>query len=238
MTFEEYKKQRLEEGKTRSEIQRGFRGELIPTAGMIGGGIAGGLLFGGPPGAIAGAAIGGGLGETMQQKLEQLKGQRKKLNAAQIAATGLTSGALEAATAGIGIVAKPAIKAIRVPLVKTISKLSGWSSEIVEKAMERGPGILKVLKGGEKDLTEIIKSSAIKFHKFAGEQLIKSKEMIKKLEIDKFPGISKKIKDLAIKLPFSQFSKNFISYSPKGEFRFAEEESIKKAGFKNIYDFF
>ena len=248
LSFEEYKKQRLEEGKTRSEIQRGFKGELLPTIGAVGGGIIGGIVgapaggVGAIPGAITGSAIGGAGGEFLQQKMEKISKQREEFNLGQIAATGITAGALEAGTAGLGIIAKPAIKMVREPFVKFVSKLSGYTSDIIEKAMARTPGVIETLKGGEKSLTDIVKRASIKFHSFAKEQLFQSRTIIDKLDKEvsnKLIGISKKVIDVAKESSnFPQFAKNFISYSSKGQFKFAEEESIKKAGFKNLNDFY
>lgn len=185
LSYEEWKKQRLAEAQIKQ--QRSFAGEILPTAGAIGGGILGGIAgaaaagVGAVPGAIAGAAAGGAGGEAIQQKIEKSFGQRQAMNPGQIAATGVTSAVLEATGAGIAKVAKPIAGAVRAPMVKLLSKFSGFTDDIVSKALSRSPGVVSTLQGGEKALNNIVSSANKKFFEFAGKELTKSKEVIAKI---------------------------------------------------------
>ena len=134
--------------------------EILPTIGAVGGGIlgtAGGALLG-PAGAIAGgiagAGVGGAAGEFAQQKLEQAKGIREKIEPTQVVATGLTTATTEGLLKGAGAAVKPlvskTIHATRKPIINFVSKLSGYADDVVKRALERTPGAVEALKGGEK----------------------------------------------------------------------------------------
>lgn len=175
LTFEEYKKQRLA-GVPPEKIQRGFAGEILPIAGSIAGGV-GGFALGGPPGAIAGSALGGAAGETLQQTIEKGAGAREEFNLGQIAATGITSGLIEGGGQGI----RTGFKAVQKPLAQILSKASGFTSEIIEKALTRTPGTIQTIVGGEKALTEIVKRSATGISQFARDSLNTTRATIKNI---------------------------------------------------------
>lgn len=175
--------------------KRGFVGEILPTATGIAGGIIGGTLgsVGGPAGifagAVGGSTLGGALGETAQQSLEQVAGNRSQMKPGQIAAAGLTQGALEAGGGIIGQglklgakVVQPAIEASRRPIVNFISKMSGYAEDLVSRALERTPGVKATLKGGEESLNKIISSAVAKFHEISSATLEAAKAQIKKLD--------------------------------------------------------
>ena len=82
---------------------RGWKGQILPTAGAILGGLGGaiagtavGTPLGGYAGGVAGSAAGGALGETLQQGIEKFTGVREEIAPSEIAKTGLEFGAFEA----------------------------------------------------------------------------------------------------------------------------------------------
>lgn len=162
----------------REKVERGFFGEILPTAGQMIGGTAG-LFLGGPKGAIGGAAILGGLGETAQQGIEIATGQRKHLDPAQITAAGFTGAVLEPvgmAVSGIGgkLLSKgkefiePGISKIRAPIAKFLAKMSGFTDEMVHGLLSRAPGVKAGLEEGEKALEKVIVSARDKLGKLKG----------------------------------------------------------------------
>lgn len=161
----------------REKVERGFFGEILPTAGQIVGGVVGSL--GGPAGTIGGAAIGGAIGETAQQGIEIATGKRESLDPAQITATGFTGAVLEpVGMAGAGILSgakkvvgkaiEPVAKVVRPKVVGWLSKLSGFTDEIVDKALSRAPGVKTALEKGEKALVEIVENSRSKLGQLKG----------------------------------------------------------------------
>lgn len=172
--------------------ERGFIGEILPTAGAIGGGIlgaAGGGVLGGPPGAvvggIVGAGAGGALGETAQQKIEEFTGEREKLDVGQIAGTGVISGGLQAVGGPItklaGKAISPVVKIVKPGIIKTMSALSGYSDDIIKKALERTPGAVSAIKGGEKVLADLVKRTASKISQYADDLVIANRKNIENL---------------------------------------------------------
>ncbi len=157
--------------------ERGFAGELLPTIGSIGGGIAGGAL-GGPAGAIVGSGIGGGLGETAQQGIEKLTGTRESFSAGQVAATGATSAVLQGVAGKALQIGSRAVKAVQPSILKTLSWASGYADDVVKKAMERTPGAVEAIKGGEKTLSNLVQRSAAKVSKFADDLLKSSQKVV------------------------------------------------------------
>lgn len=171
--------------------------EILPTIGAVGGGIAGtvgGGLVGGPAGAvaggIAGAGAGGALGEYGQQKLEQLKGTREKISPGQIATTGITTAATEGIFKGAGAIVKPLLsktsQAAREPMIKFVSKLSGYADDVVKRALERTPGAVGALKQGEKELNNIVINANTKIQELASAAIKEAKMKIK--EFSKLTG--------------------------------------------------
>lgn len=151
--------------------RRSFVQELLPTAGMIVGG-----KFG-----VPGAAIGGALGEAAQQSIERVAGQRKAFDPGQIAQAGITGGTLQIGAEALPLAAKGIISPLRQPIVRTLSKLSGYAKPIVEKALARTPGVVAAVKEGEEVLSNIIRSSAKKFSAFANKSLTKHKTAVEGL---------------------------------------------------------
>lgn len=172
--------------------QRGFVGSILPVGSSIVGGIVGGAAGApaGPAGVFGGAVLGAGLGqalgETAQQGLEEIAGDRQGLNTGQIAAGGVTGAGTEliggALIKGVGAVAKPAMNALREPVVKFFTKFSGFAQDVVEKALTRSPGVVSALTRGEKALNDIITSANTKFHIFAKDTLAAAKARIKQLD--------------------------------------------------------
>lgn len=174
-----------QDSEIKEKVERGFFGEILPTAGQIGGGIIGGVLgagaggVGAVPGAIGGAAIGGALGETAQQAIEQTAGDRKSLDPSQIIATGITGAVLEPvgqvggkivgkALGKAGKLVEPLVAKVRPKLVNFLSKLSGFTDEIVEKAVSRSPGVKFALEKGERAVVEVIENSRKKIGELKG----------------------------------------------------------------------
>lgn len=160
--------------------ERSFGGEVIPTLGAIGGGVVGAVV-GGPPGAVIGSGLGGAAGETIQQAIEKDTGQREKFDVAQIGATGVTSAVTQGVFSVAGKVAGVTLKAARSKLISLLKWGSGYADDVISKAMQRTPGAVETVKGGESALNEIIKRTTEKFHTFAGKQLQAAKEEISSL---------------------------------------------------------
>jgi len=160
--------------------RRGFTGELAPTGGAIAGGIAGTIL-GGPPGGIAGSIAGGALGELVQQGAERIRGEREEISPQQIAKTGAISGGLQAVGGGVvkgfGILAS----AVRPRLISIFKTFSGFNEEIIKRALIKTPGVTPGLKGGEKELDNIILKSASKLSQFARDSVKEARDGITKL---------------------------------------------------------
>jgi hypothetical protein len=184
---------------TVDQHERGFLGNLLPAAFAVGGGILGGIAGAAPtfgvgaiPGAIAGATGGGALGEGIQQGIENVAGERKGLNPAQIGIAGAGSGLLEAATAGIGAVAKPliapVIQAAKPAFLKGISFLSGYADDVVKTALQRTPGAVDAAQRGEVALTDIVKRTAAKLQTFATDALQNAKDTISTLSKESSGG--------------------------------------------------
>ena len=168
-------------------LQRGFAGEILPTAFSIGGGILGGMagLAGGPAapvtvpaGTIGGAATGGALGETIQQSIEKNFGLRDSYDPGQIAATGVINGALEAGGAIFAKLAKPVFEVTKPVFVKTLSKLSGYSDTVLHDALTRTPGAIQGVKNGETALVDIVKKTATGVSDFAKKTIAENKAKI------------------------------------------------------------
>ena len=175
--------------------ERGFAGEILPTLGAIGGGILGAIgggFISGPAapagafaGGVAGAAAGGALGEYGQQKIEEFTGEREDIDVGQIAGTGIISGGLQAIGGPITKIAgkaiSPVVKLVRPGIIKTMSALSGYSDDIVKKALERSPGAVAGIKGGEKVLADLVQKSASKISQYADDLVIANRKIIENL---------------------------------------------------------
>lgn len=176
---------------TKPKTERGFVGEILPTVGAIGGGIIGGAvgLPAGPAGVFAGgvggAALGGAAGEAAQQQIEKMTGEREEINVGQIAGTGAISGGLQAIGGPVaklaGKVLSPVVKFVKPGLIKTMSVLSGYADDIVKKALERTPGTVMAIKGGEKVLSNLVQRSAFKISQFADDLIIANRKAIEQL---------------------------------------------------------
>jgi hypothetical protein len=163
--------------------ERGFMGNILPTATGLAGGIIGGAAgsplagIGAVPGAVAGAALGQAAGELAQQGLEQAFGSRKDLSGGQIAGAGATGAFQELGGRVIGAGASllnkyaisPLVAGAREPAIKLISKLSGYADDVVKSALERTPGVAQGFKQGEEALGAIIKNSAKKIGELSGK---------------------------------------------------------------------
>jgi len=174
--------------------QRSFAGELLPTAFSIGGGVLGGIVgapaagVGAIPGSIAGAAAGGALGESIQQGIEKRFGQREEISAPQIAATGALSGAFQAAgvgvAKGVGAVGRIVIPKVRTGMTSFFKSLSGFNDEVITKALERSPGAVEGLKGGEATLNTVVKKSIVGLNQLAKRFVTESKEALNSIVKD------------------------------------------------------
>jgi hypothetical protein len=176
---------------TPNQAQRGFWGEVLPSAFAVGGSIIGGIggAVAGPAGAVAGAiggaAAGGAIGEGIQQNIEQSTGMRDASDPAQVLATGVISGGTQALGAGAAklavTAAKPVINAARQPALKFFKWASGYSEEVIERALQRTEGAVATTKAGEPALDDIIRQTAVKLNEHAKETLAASKAKIAEL---------------------------------------------------------
>lgn len=164
--------------------QRGFAGELVPAAFSVGGGILGGIggAVGGPigvaAGGVAGATAGGALGETIQQGIEKRYGQREDIDAGQIAASGVIAGGLQIAGGIFTKLATPVFQASKPVFVKFMSKISGYSDDVLEKALQRTPGAIEGVKGGNQALVDVVKKTAAGIQKYAQTTVSEAKTKI------------------------------------------------------------
>lgn len=173
------------------EVNRGLIGEIIPTAGAILGGIGGGALgaFGGPAGAaagyIAGSGLGGAAGEFAQQGIEKATGERQEFDEGQIAASGVISAAVPAALKVASIPVKAGAKAVanvaREPMVKFLKFFSGYADDVIHKTLQRTPGAVEGIKGGEKALNDIVRRTSGKISELASSLLKESQKKIAEL---------------------------------------------------------
>src|SRR3990167_1501067 len=174
-----------------SAPQRTGAGEFLPTAFAIGGGILGGTLgtFAAPgvgtiTGSIGGATAGGAFGEIIQQGIEKRFGQREQFNEGQIAATGVTSAALEAT--GIAALKSlkytaPVLKYTQGKMVSFFKNISGLNKNVVERALQGTEGVKIGAVGGEPILVTMIKNSAKGLRELANRSVKESKEALNKL---------------------------------------------------------
>lgn len=184
--------------------QRGFAGELVPTAFSIAGGLVGGR-FGGVPGAIGLSSAGGALGETIQQKIEKTTGTRQEYSGAQIASQGVISGLFEGGGLLISKGGSMALNAARPTFVKGISKLSGFSDDVVNRVMTRTKGVVQGAKEGDKELAELVTRSAQGLDKFAKQTLAESRKKIAEFSKQAVSGAMPGTKQTLL-----QESKNFM----------------------------
>lgn len=132
---------------SQSPFSHGFLSAVPGIIGGIGGGIAGGAL-GNIPGAIAGSAAGMGLGEAVRQRLAG-----EQVQPGRIGHEAIVGGALEAGTAGLGIIAKPLFKG-------GISAAKNVAESTFSQFFKPGAGEIKTAlhSGGEFDVvTKMIK---------------------------------------------------------------------------------
>lgn len=193
MTLEEQRKYILEQRKkgvsdsqiasaiksssTGQKTQRGFAGEIIPTLASIAGG-AGGAFLGGPVGAVAGAAGGAAIGETIQQNIEKSYGQREDINSGQIAGAGIIGGV----TQGVGGIAlKGASKVagvLKPKIVQTIKFFSGYSDDVINRALQRTPGAVAAAKRGEPALNEIVRETSSSLQTLAKQNIEETRKAV------------------------------------------------------------
>lgn len=174
--------------KNKSEpAERGFLGKIIPTVTAIAGGI-GGTALAPVAGSIGGAALGGVAGESLQQFIEEKFGNRKEQNFGQVAAAGVSSAATQALGLGIAAgVTKGAqsiistLPPLKNGIIKVLKVTSGYAENVINKALERSPGTLATIKGGEKILNDIVQRSAGKISQFANNLLDESRKQVNKL---------------------------------------------------------
>lgn len=163
--------------------QRGFAGEMLPTAFSIGGAILGSPL--GIPGMVAGAGGGGAIGEAVQQNIEKKYGQRENIDGGQIVATGAIDAGLQLAggaiAKGLGTVSKAVAKTAKPPLVSFLKTLSGYNDELIETALKRSKGTVAGIQGGEKTLVDVVKRSTQKLAQLAKESVFEAKEELSAL---------------------------------------------------------
>lgn len=198
---------------TIEQHERGFLGNLLPAAFAVGGGVLGGIGgaaaggVGAFPGAIAGATAGGAAGEAIQQGIEKVAGDRKSLDAKQIAISGAGSGALETVTGGIAPVARlakplaePVLQSGKNAFLKGIAFVSGYADDVLEAALKRSPGAVEAAKTGERALTDIVKNTAANLQTYASDVLKQSKQTIADLSAQSgggagYPGTRQAILD-------------------------------------------
>lgn len=171
--------------------ERGFWGEFLPGAFSVGGAIVGGIAGAplGPAGivagGIAGAGAGAAVGEGIQQKIEKSTGYRKEYDLGQVGKSGVYGAGTQAAGGvilkGAGLVARPLIKAATPSVVKTLKFFSGYSDDIINRALQRTPGAVAGLKEGEGALDNIVRRVSLNIPKQAGELLAKTKAKIAQL---------------------------------------------------------
>ena len=206
--------------------ERGFAGELLPTAFSVGGSIIGGIagtaVAPGPgtiAGGIGGATVGGAIGETIQQEIEKKFGERKEISMPQIAATGAISGVTQAAggilAKGIGIGGSYVASKMQKPMIAFFKTLSGYNDEMITKALTQTEGVQAGLQGGEKELTNLITRSSSKVSQLA-------KDFVKQAHDD------------LIKLSKTKLSENSLFAkalsSSAGKYKAARTEIFNKYG--------
>lgn len=173
----------------------------LSVAGGMGGAILGSAL--GPVGTVAGATLGAGLfgtgGEILTQEAEKIGGIRTKSDVPQAAASGITSAAGE--IIGGGIVG-PALKVGNKSMVKFLSKMSSYSDELIEKAMERAPETVQGLSGGDKYLSKVVKSSIVGVQEFVEKQTTAAKTAVKEFTKE-FPGAVDKTRNFLDNIAFN-----------------------------------
>lgn len=166
--------------------QRTGAGELLPTAFAIGGGVLG--AFGGPVGAIGGATAGGALGETIQQGIEKKFGEREQISAPQIVGSGVTSGAFQATggvvAKGLGAFGRFAASKVKQPLISLFKNLSGFTDEVITKALERKPSTISGLKGGERTFLDVVRNSVTGLSELSKKSVREASEELTKIVKD------------------------------------------------------
>lgn len=154
--------------------QRGFAGEMVPTAFSIAGGMLGSPL--GIPGMVAGAGAGGALGERVQQGIEKKYGQREEIDNGQVVATGAIDSALQLAGVGVAKTLGKVGMAGKPYMIKFLKTLSGYNDELIETALKRSAGVVEGMKGGEKTLVDVVKRSTQKLAELAKKSVFEAKE--------------------------------------------------------------
>jgi len=189
--------------KPEEDVKRTGAGSILPGAFAVGGGILGG--FAGAPagpagvvgGGVAGAAAGGALGETIQQGIESKFGQRENIDHSQILESGVFSGVAQGVVPAGGVIFKGVSTISRPLVVKTMSKISGFTEPVLEKLLSRTPGVVSGLREGENALLSMIQRSASGISKYADETLSKSKQLIASLS-QSSKGIADDIKKILV----------------------------------------
>lgn len=171
--------------------QRGFAGELLPSAFAVGGGILGGIAGApaGPAGVIGGGIVGatggGALGETVQQSIEKKFGERRRISTPQIVGAGVVSGATQTvggvAAKGLASGAKFIASKTKQPMISFFKVLSGYNDEMITRALERTPGVTTGLKEGESALAGLITRSTTAVNNLAKKYVTESKTKLTEL---------------------------------------------------------
>lgn len=168
--------------------QRSFAGEILPSVFGIGGGILGGIggtAVGGPVGTVVGGVAGAGagqaLGETVQQGIEKAYNQRPSFDTPQIAGSGVIGAGSQLIGGGVSKIAGLGLKVARPSIVGFLSKFSGYADDVVKAAMDRTPGTIAAIKGGEKVLNDIVKSTAAKISEHSNASVQESKAFLDSL---------------------------------------------------------
>lgn len=182
--------------------QRSFSGELVPSAFAVGGGVLG-TMFGGPVGGIVGAGAGGALGETVQQGIENKFGQRDGINAGQIAGSGVINATLQGVGGIFAKYAEPVFHAAKPTLVKFVAKMSGYSDNVLEKALQRTPGAVEGVQGGVQALDDVVRRTATGIQDFAQKTVADAKvkigEFSKKSVSGNLPGTKQNLLNDSLK---------------------------------------
>ena len=165
-------------------LQRSGAGELLPAAFSVGGGILGAMggSLAGPVGTVVGgvggATAGGALGESIQQRIETGFGLRDKINVGQIAAQGAISGGTQLIAGGVLKVLGFTAQVAKPTLVKFLSKLSGYSDDVLQYTLQKTPGAIKGISQGEVALKDVVVATAQGLDDLAKTTLTESQKKV------------------------------------------------------------
>lgn len=160
--------------------ERGIAGEIIPaTLGVVG--ALGGAIVGGPPGAVAGAGLLSTAGEGIQQGIERLAGDRTEMDPAQAVATGVGNAAFQAIGGPFAKLGSTVWKVSKPSIVKTLGRMSNFSEDLIQKALERSPQATIAVKEGNKYLSKVVPEAIRGVNQLVEKSVAESKAALKQL---------------------------------------------------------